>query len=88
MASTTSFAADPSGAKPKPFITWERFVVYSVLIVCALFFLLPLYIMIITSLKSIPEGLFRPVTGGIYTQKKLNPVSSMISKPGYRRRKM
>lgn len=59
MASVTSFdqgsAIVASGAKPKRFITWERFVVYSVLVVCALFFLLPLYIMIITSLKSIGE---------------------------------
>ena len=53
MAYTTSTV--PSGAKPKPFITWERFVVYTVLIVCAVFFLFPLYIMIITSLKSLPE---------------------------------
>ncbi|MFA9229614.1 MAG: carbohydrate ABC transporter permease [Microgenomates group bacterium] len=51
----SSFANGPSGAKPKPFITWERFVVYTVLIVCALFFLFPLYIMIITSLKDIEE---------------------------------
>jgi glucose/mannose transport system permease protein len=51
----SSFATDPSGAKPKPFITWERFVVYTVLIVCAVFFLFPLYIMIITSLKDIEE---------------------------------
>ena len=45
----------PSGAKPKKFITWERTVVYTVLIVCAVFFLFPLYIMLITSLKSIQE---------------------------------
>ena len=45
----------PSGAKPKKFITWERAVVYTVLIVCAVFFLFPLYIMLITSLKSIQE---------------------------------
>ncbi len=51
----SSLANGPSGAKPKPFITWERFVVYTVLIVCAVFFLFPLYIMIITSLKDIDE---------------------------------
>jgi glucose/mannose transport system permease protein len=45
----------PSGAKPKKFITWERAVVYGVLILCATFFLFPLYIMVITSLKSLPE---------------------------------
>ena len=52
MAHTLS---GPTGAKPKPFITPQRFVVYSVLIVCSLFFLFPLYIMIITSLKNIQE---------------------------------
>lgn len=45
----------PTGAKPKKLITWERCVVYGVLLICAAFFLLPLYIMIITSLKSIQE---------------------------------
>jgi glucose/mannose transport system permease protein len=54
MANTTSFNG-PSGAKPKKFITWERFVVYGVLVICALFFIFPLYIMVITSLKSLPE---------------------------------
>ncbi len=54
MANTT-FSNGPSGAKPKPFITWQRFLVYSVLTICAIFFLFPLYIMIITSLKDIEE---------------------------------
>lgn len=54
MANATAMQG-PSGAKPKKFITWERAMVYGVLIVCALFFLFPLYIMIITSLKSLPE---------------------------------
>ena len=54
MANTNPMAG-PNGAKPKPFVTPERFVVYSVLIICALFFLFPLYIMIITSLKNIQE---------------------------------
>ncbi len=51
----SNLAAGPSGAKPKPFITPQRAVVYTVLIVCAIFFLFPLYIMIITSLKNIQE---------------------------------
>ena len=55
MANTSAFPTGPSGAKPKPFVTWQRFVVYSVLIICAVFFLFPLYIMIITSLKDIEE---------------------------------
>ena len=48
-----SINAGPSGPKPKKMITPERFFVYSVLIICALFFLLPLYIMVITSLKDL-----------------------------------
>lgn len=55
MTNPSPLAAGPSGAKPKKFITPERFVVYAVLIVCALFFLFPLYIMVITSLKNIQE---------------------------------
>ena len=51
----TSFPTGPSGAKPKPFVTWQRFLVYTVLTVCAVFFLFPLYIMVITSLKDIEE---------------------------------
>ncbi len=54
MANKSS-AIVPSGAKPKPFVTPQRFLVYTVLTVCAVFFLFPLYIMIITSLKSIQE---------------------------------
>ncbi len=51
----TSSNLVPSGAKPKKFITWERAVVYTVLVVCALFFIFPLYIMVITSVKTLPE---------------------------------
>nr|WP_316654547.1 carbohydrate ABC transporter permease [uncultured Gellertiella sp.] len=51
MSSTA--AHQPSGRKPKKLITIERLVVYSVLGICALFFLFPLYIMVITSLKDL-----------------------------------
>lgn len=51
----TPLTSGPSGAKPKPFVTPQRAVVYTVLIVCAIFFLFPLYIMVITSLKNIQE---------------------------------
>ena len=53
--SNTSPSVVPSGAKPKPFITPQRVLVYTVLTICAVFFLFPLYIMIITSLKNIQE---------------------------------
>jgi glucose/mannose transport system permease protein len=54
----------PSGPKPKKFITLPRVVVYGVLLLCCVFFLFPLYIMLITSFKdldAIREGnLFTP----------------------------
>ena len=53
MSNNVSTQVIPSGPKPKKFITIERAVVYSVLGLCALFFLFPLYIMVITSLKDI-----------------------------------
>jgi glucose/mannose transport system permease protein len=43
----------PAGARPRKLFTLERVIVYSVLILCALFFLLPLYIMVITSFKDL-----------------------------------
>ena len=53
MSNTISNSIVPSGPKPKKFITTERAVVYSVLCICAAFFLFPLYIMVITSLKDL-----------------------------------
>ena len=53
MSTTVSNQVVPSGPKPKKFITTERLIVYSVLCICAIFFLFPLYIMLITSLKDI-----------------------------------
>jgi len=53
MSNISAIAVEPSGRKPKKWITVERVVVYSVLTICALFFLFPLYIMIITSMKDI-----------------------------------
>jgi glucose/mannose transport system permease protein len=46
----------PQGAKPKPFLSWSRVLIYTVLILAALFYLFPLYIMVITSLKDL-EGI-------------------------------
>jgi glucose/mannose transport system permease protein len=54
----------PSGPRPKKFFTLPRVIVYSVLLLCCVFFLFPLYIMLITSFKdldAIREGnLFTP----------------------------
>jgi glucose/mannose transport system permease protein len=54
----------PAGPRPKKFFTLPRVIVYSVLLLCCVFFLFPLYIMLITSFKdldAIREGnLFTP----------------------------
>jgi glucose/mannose transport system permease protein len=64
MTTTLRQFEGPSGPKPKKFISLPRVIVYGVLILCCLFFLFPLYIMVITSLKdldAIREGnLFTP----------------------------
>ena len=45
----------PSGPKPKKRYDLARIFVYGVLVVAALYFLVPLYVMIVTSLKSVEE---------------------------------
>lgn len=45
----------PSGPKPRPFLTPSRIMIYSILIVAAIYYLFPLYVMITTSLKGMPE---------------------------------
>ena len=52
----SSVAADaPSGPKPRPWLSWEIVIVYGFLILTSLYFLFPLYIVIITSLKSLDQ---------------------------------
>ncbi len=45
----------PSGAKPKRRFTRNNIMLYGTLIVVSLYYLLPLYVMIVTSLKGMPE---------------------------------
>ncbi|MDZ7602947.1 MAG: carbohydrate ABC transporter permease [Hoeflea sp.] len=47
--------AGPSGRKPRRSITRANIFLYGTLIVFALYYLLPLYVMIVTSLKGMPE---------------------------------
>jgi glucose/mannose transport system permease protein len=47
--------AEARGPKPKPFFSPARIMIYSVLTVAALYYLFPLYVMITTSLKGMPE---------------------------------
>jgi glucose/mannose transport system permease protein len=45
----------PSGPRPKKFFTPSRIMIYSVLIISAIYYLIPLYVMVMTSLKGMPE---------------------------------
>lgn len=45
----------PRGAKPRSAISRRNIIVYGTLLMVALYYLLPLYVMIVTSLKGMPE---------------------------------
>ncbi|WP_027489152.1 carbohydrate ABC transporter permease [Allorhizobium undicola] len=45
----------PSGRKPKPLLSRRNIVLYGLLFVAAAYYLLPLYVMVVTSLKGMPE---------------------------------
>ncbi len=45
----------PRGAKPKRTLSRRNIIVYGTLIVVSLYYLLPLYVMVVTSLKGMPE---------------------------------
>ena len=47
--------SEPAGPKPKRRLSTRNIVLYSILLVVALYYLLPLYVMIVTSLKGMPE---------------------------------
>ncbi|TGQ16033.1 MULTISPECIES: carbohydrate ABC transporter permease [unclassified Mesorhizobium] len=48
-------ATGPSGPKPRHMLSRRNIFLYGTLIVVALYYLLPLYVMIVTSLKGMPE---------------------------------
>ncbi|MFB2605851.1 carbohydrate ABC transporter permease, partial [Rhizobium phaseoli] len=45
----------PSGPKPRPALSPRNIMLYGTLTVAALYYLLPLYVMVVTSLKGMPE---------------------------------
>ncbi|SOC85364.1 carbohydrate ABC transporter membrane protein 2, CUT1 family (TC 3.A.1.1.-) [Ensifer adhaerens] len=53
--SSTNRGAEPRGAKPKKAFSRRNIVIYGTLIVAAVYYILPLYVMIVTSLKGMPE---------------------------------
>ncbi|KKB81290.1 sugar ABC transporter permease [Devosia soli] len=48
-------ATDPRGPRPKPFFTPKKIMIYTTLVFFTLYFLFPLYVMVVTSLKTMPE---------------------------------
>ncbi|MBD8064909.1 carbohydrate ABC transporter permease [Devosia sp. PTR5] len=46
---------EPSGPRPKPFFTPKRIIIYTTLVFFSLYFLFPLYVMVVTSFKTMPE---------------------------------
>jgi glucose/mannose transport system permease protein len=55
MAVSTANMIEPSGAKPRPFFAPDRVLIYTLLIITSIYFLIPLYVMIITSLKDLDQ---------------------------------
>jgi len=47
--------AEARGPRPKPFFTPRKIIIYSVLVFFSLYYLFPLYVMVMTSLKTMPE---------------------------------
>ncbi|MCA1370092.1 carbohydrate ABC transporter permease [Bradyrhizobium sp. BRP14] len=54
-AASERVKAGPRGAKPRRRLSRRNIIVYGTLIVVSLYYLLPLYVMIVTSLKGMPE---------------------------------
>lgn len=51
----TGFAPGPRGAKPRSAFSPRNIMLYGTLIIVAIYYALPLYVMIVTSLKGMPE---------------------------------
>jgi glucose/mannose transport system permease protein len=51
----TAVEAGPRGKKPRPAFSRRNIVIYGLLGLAALYYLLPLYVMVVTSLKGMPE---------------------------------
>ena len=55
VAADTAYISEPAGPKPRRRFAPATIMVYSVLFVAAVYYLLPLYVMIVTSLKGLEE---------------------------------
>lgn len=54
-AMSTASSVIPNGAKPKPMFAPGRVLIYTLLIVTSIYYLIPLYVMVITSLKDLDQ---------------------------------
>ncbi|QWW70285.1 carbohydrate ABC transporter permease [Rhizobium sp. WYJ-E13] len=50
-----STVSGPAGPKPRPMVSARNIIVYGTLFVAAVYYLIPLYVMVVTSLKGMPE---------------------------------
>ncbi|HEY5817667.1 MAG TPA: carbohydrate ABC transporter permease [Mesorhizobium sp.] len=48
-------SSGPRGERPKPYFSGRNIMIYGTLIVVAVYYLIPLYVMVVTSLKGMPE---------------------------------
>jgi len=55
MVDASTTLSGPSGTKPRRILSRRNIILYGTLITIALYYLLPLYVMIVTSLKGMPE---------------------------------
>ena len=55
MSAAAPFAVEPTGPRPRRRIAPATIMIYGVLIVAALYYLIPLYVMFVTSLKGLEE---------------------------------
>jgi glucose/mannose transport system permease protein len=53
--SSTANVIEPSGPRPRRYFAPATIMIYSILFVAALYYLIPLYVMVVTSLKGMPE---------------------------------
>ena len=54
-ASSGRLGSEPRGARPRRVLSSRNIIIYGALFVAAAYYLLPLYVMVMTSLKGMPE---------------------------------
>jgi glucose/mannose transport system permease protein len=52
---TRATFSGPNGSKPKPLLSGRNIFIYGVLIIVSMYYLVPIYVMVVTSLKSMDE---------------------------------